>query len=84
MIHHARRTVLHVRATRHPTAAWIAQQLREAFPYDHALRYLVFDNDKKYGTDVLTVIEHMGVWRKQMTPYRPSQNGVAERWVESV
>ena len=56
MIHHARRTVLHVRVTEHPTAGWTIQHLREAFAYDAVPRYLVFDNDKKYGTDVLAVI----------------------------
>ena len=56
VIHHARRTVLHVRVTEHPTGAWIIQQLREAFPFDSAPRYLIFDNDKKYGADVLAVI----------------------------
>ena len=47
VIHHARRTVLHVRVTEHPTASWIPQQLREAFPYDAVPMYLIFDNDKK-------------------------------------
>jgi len=84
VIHHARRTVLHVRVTEHPTAGWIVQQLREAFPYDTVPRYLIFDNDKKYGTDGLAVIEHMGIRRKQITPHSPWQNGVAERWVETV
>jgi len=83
-IHHARRTVLHVRVTEHPTAAWIIQQLREAFAYDAVPGYLVFDNDRKYGADVLAVIEHMGIRRKQIAPYSPWQNGVAERWVETV
>ncbi len=76
--------VLHVRATEHPTGGWIIQQLREAFAYDAVPRYLVFDNDKKYGSDVRAVIEHMGIRRKQITPYSPWQNGVAERWVETV
>ena len=35
---------------------WIIQQLREAFAHDAIPRYLVFDNDEKYGTDVLAVI----------------------------
>ena len=48
--------VLHVRVTEHPTSGWIIQQLREAFAYDATPRYLIFDNDKKYGTDVLAVI----------------------------
>ena len=46
--------------------------------------YLIFDNDKKYGDVVLAVIEHMGIQRKQITPHSPWQNGVAERWVETV
>jgi hypothetical protein len=77
VIHHARRTVLHVRVTEHPTAGWIIQQLREAFAYDAAPHYLVFDNDKKYGTDVLAVIEHMGIRRKQITPCSPWQKDQA-------
>ena len=56
VIHHARRTVLHVRVTEHPTGAWIIQQIREAFPFDSAPRHLIFDNDKKYGADVLAAI----------------------------
>ena len=27
-------------------------------PFDCAPRYLIFDNDKKYGADVVSVIEH--------------------------
>ena len=84
VIHHARRSVLHVRVTEHPTSGWITQQLREAFPYDAVPRYLIFDNDKKYGDGVLAVIAHMGIRRKQITPHSPWQNGVAERWVETV
>ena len=68
VIHHARRSVLHVHVTEHPTAGWITQQLREAFAYDA----------------VLAVIANMGIQRKQITPYSPWQNGVAERWVETV
>ena len=84
VLHHARRSVLHVRVTEHPTAGWITQQLREAFPYDAVPRYLIFDNDKKYGDGVLAVIANMGIRRKQITPHSPWQNGLAERWVETV
>ena len=84
VIHHARRTVLHGRVTEHPTASWITQQLREAFPYDAVPKYLIFDNDKKYGDGVLAVIANMGIRRRQITPYSPWQNGVAKRWVETV
>jgi len=84
VIHHPRRTVLHVHVTEHPSGTWIIQQLREAFPFDSTPRYLIFDNDKKYGAEVLAVIEHMEIRRKQITPYSPWQNGATERWVETV
>jgi hypothetical protein len=32
LIGHDRRRIVHVNVTRHPTSAWIVQQLREAFP----------------------------------------------------
>ena len=41
VIEHGRRRVLHFNATFNPTAAWVTQQLREAFPYDTARKYLV-------------------------------------------
>src|SRR3954465_9028372 len=43
------RRVVHVGVTRHPTDAWVAQQLREATPFGEAPRFLIRDNDAKYG-----------------------------------
>ena len=45
VIKHGRRHIVHFNATFNPTASWVMQQLREAFPYDTALRYLIFDRD---------------------------------------
>jgi putative transposase len=42
---HDRRRIMHVAVTDHPTAVWTAQQLREAFPWNEAPRYLVHDRD---------------------------------------
>ena len=83
IIGHDRRRILHFNVTRHPTSIWIVQQLREAFPYDSAPRFLLFDHDAKYGLEVPASIRSL-----KMTPVRtsiqsPWQNGVAERWVGS-
>jgi transposase InsO family protein len=81
VVHHSWRELMHFRVTAHPTASWITQQLREAFPYDRALRYLILDRDAKYGNDVLTAIRHMSIEPKQIAARCPWQNGVAERFV---
>jgi transposase InsO family protein len=83
VVHHARRELMHFRVTTHPTAAWITQQLREAFPYDQAPRFLILDRDAKYGHAVLTTIRNMNIEPKQITARSPWQNGVAERFVST-
>lgn len=84
IIHHARRTILHVGVSSNPTAGWICQRLREALPDDQAPEYLIFDRDGKFGHEVIRTIKGMGT-KTVRTAYRsPWQNGVAERWVLSV
>ena len=48
----ATRRVVHVGVTRHPTDAWVAQQLREATPFGQHPTYLIRDNDTKFGQSV--------------------------------
>src|SRR5499427_6292788 len=45
---HERRRVVHVAVTDQPTAAWTAQQLGEAFPWNEAPRYLLHDRDSAF------------------------------------
>jgi len=83
VIGHDRRQILHFNVTKHPTSLWVVQQLREAFPFESAPRFLIFDRDGKYGMEVPAAIRSL-----KFTPVRtsfesPWQNGVAERWVES-
>jgi putative transposase len=83
VISHARRQVLRADVTEHPTASWISQQLREAFPDGATPRYLIFDRDSTFDRHVLVSVENMSI-KPVRTAFRsPWQNGVAERWVES-
>jgi hypothetical protein len=48
LLAHDRRRTRHVTVTSHPTAAWTAQQVREAFPWDETPRYLIHDRDHAF------------------------------------
>ena len=83
IIGHDRRCILYFHVTRHPTSLWVVQQLREAFPYETAPRFLIFDRDAKYGTEVPAAIRSMKIKCVRTSFESPWQNGVAERWVQS-
>ena len=58
---HVRRRVVHFHVTAHPTADWVAQQLREAFPFDQTPRYLLRDRDQIFGRDFTKQIRDLGL-----------------------
>lgn len=49
------RRVVHFGVTRQPTDTWVTQQLREATPYLQAPRFLIRDNDRKFGSEFTSV-----------------------------
>ena len=81
VIEHGRRHILHFNATYNPTSAWVIQQLREAFPYDTAPRYFVFDRDAIFSPAVVEFIRAMGTKPVRISYRSPWQNGTAERWI---
>jgi transposase InsO family protein len=83
VIAHGRRQVLHFNVTPHPTSAWVSQQLRDAFPFDSAPRYLIFDRGSSFNDDIVEMIKSFGVEPKRTNFQSPWQNGVAERFVGS-
>ena len=83
VIAHARRQILHFNVTRHPTSAWVSQQLREAFPYDSAPSYLIFDRGCNFNESVVETIRSFGIEPKRTSNQSPWQNGLAERFVGS-
>ena len=49
VLSHARRHIVHIGVTSHPTAEWISKQIVEAFPWDTAPIALLRDNDGSFG-----------------------------------
>ena len=84
VIGHGRRRILHVNVTAHPTSSWTIQQLREALPDEHCLRFLIHDNDTIFSDRVAEAIGNLGIESKRTAYRSPWQNGVAERWVGTV
>ena len=83
VIDHSRRRIIHINVTRHPTSKWVVQQLRESFPDDFSPKYLIFDNDTIFSSEVLESIRSIGIVPKRTAYRSPWQNGTAERWVGS-
>jgi transposase InsO family protein len=83
LLAHQRRRVVHVAVTEHPTAAWTAQQFREAFPWDNAPRYLLRDRDLAFAA-VHATADAMAITEVLTAPRSPWQNGVIERFIGSV
>jgi putative transposase len=81
VIAHDRRRILHFNVTRHPTAAWTAHQLREAFPFDSAPKFLIFDRGPYFNPEVIDTMKSFGIEPKRTSFQTPWQNGVAERFV---
>lgn len=84
VIRHGRREVVHFGVTDHPTASWIAQQLREAFPFESAPRYLLHDRDAGFSEKVCATLRSMGVEPVRTSFRSPWQNGVVERFIGTV
>lgn len=82
MLAHERRRVVHVAVTEHPTAAWTGQQLREAFPWDQAPRYVLRDRDHAFDGWADTA-KAMGIAEILTAPRSPWQNAYAERFIGS-
>jgi putative transposase len=81
---HHRRRVLHFNVTEHPSAAWTAQQIVEAFPDDTAPACLLRDRDTIYGHAFRQRVKGMQIREILTAPRSPWQNPFAERLIGSV
>jgi putative transposase len=76
---HDRRRIVHFGVTAHPTAEWTVQQLREAFPWDTAPRYMLRDRDSIFGLDFVAQVKEMGIKEVLSAPRSPWQRAYVER-----
>jgi putative transposase len=78
---HDRRRILHFGVTAYPTAEWTAQQLRDAFPWDTAPRYLLRDRDRIFGDEFTKQVKDMGIKQVLSAPRSPWQRAYVERLI---
>jgi putative transposase len=60
------------------------QQLREAWPWDSAPRFVIRDRDGIYGSEFQTAMQAMGIEEVVIAPRSPWQNPFVERVIGSV
>ncbi|MBN2472374.1 MAG: transposase [Anaerolineae bacterium] len=78
------RRIVKYGVTRSPNDYWLAQQARAATPYEEGPRFLIRDNDGKYGQCFNRVAKDRAI-RVLRTPVRaPEANAICERFIGSV
>ncbi len=80
---HHRRRVLHFNVTEHPTAAWTAQLIVDAFPEDTTPAYLLRDRDTIYGHAFRHRVAGMRILEVLTAAHSPWQNPFVERLIGS-
>ncbi|MFQ5830839.1 MAG: integrase core domain-containing protein, partial [Candidatus Methylomirabilia bacterium] len=84
VVAHLWRRVVHFNVREYPTAAWTAQQVVAAFPWESAPRYLLHDRDAIYGLQFRQRVERLGITEVLTAPRAPWQNPYVERLIGSI
>ncbi len=74
VLDHARRCILHVAVTANPTAAWTAQQLSDAFPWNTAPRFLIHDGHGSFKGECASTAKYLGIRTVRTAPGSTWQN----------
>jgi putative transposase len=77
------RKVVHVGVTRNPSTTWVAQQLRNATPFGAGPRFLIRDNDDKFGVDFDRAAKGAGIRVLRTAVRAPRMNAFCERFLGS-
>ena len=83
VMEHASRRIIDINVTRHPTAAWTTQQLREAVDTD-AHQYLLRDRDSIFSEQLDESIRRIGVQVLKSPPRSPKANAYCERLIGTI
>ena len=78
IMHHQTRRIVHAAVTTNPTDEWTTQQLREATPWDQKPKYLIRDNDGKFGGKFKDFLKSSGIEDKNTPPDAPRANAICE------
>ena len=84
VIEHGRRRLAHVSVTKHPTADWTLQQMREVVGEESTYRYLIHDRDSIFATRFDNSVRALGL-KVLRTPFRsPKANSICERVIGTI
>src|SRR5205814_6331390 len=73
-----------LRCHRSPDSGVDAHQLREAFPWDTAPRFLLRDRDRIFGQEFAKQLQAMGIKQVLSTPRSPWQRAYVERLIGTI
>ncbi len=84
IVEHQSRQVVHTAVTTKPTDEWTAQQIREATPWGKRPKYLIHDNDGKFGRQFKSILNDSGIKAISTPPKAPKANAICERFLGSL
>jgi putative transposase len=76
---HDRRRILSINVTSNPSAAWTANHIVQAFPWESAPRYLLRDRDGIYGAVFRNRVKNLGIKEVLTAARSPWQSPYVER-----
>jgi transposase InsO family protein len=84
ILQHSFRRIIHFGVTRHPNDEWVTQQLKEATPFGEKPKYLIRDNDAKFGKAFDELAQSSGIKVLKTPIAAPKANGICERFFRSL
>jgi transposase InsO family protein len=84
ILSHARRRILHMNVTEHPTAVWTARQLLQSCGIDNRPRHLIRDRDAIFAEAFRRQVRALQIEEVPTAPKSPWQNPYAERVIGSI